>query len=71
MCIGQSSYCFLLFGNIYAAPARHLQGRVTGGWYYRRAGAGAVFGYAMKNSVRLWLASRRGRQHSANTAVTK
>ncbi len=36
MCIQQSSYCFLLFREHLSAPARHLQGRVTGGWYYRR-----------------------------------
>lgn len=36
MCIRQSSYCFLLFREHLSAPARHLQGRVTGGWYYRR-----------------------------------
>ncbi|MBZ3661179.1 DUF1097 domain-containing protein [Salmonella enterica subsp. enterica serovar Kentucky] len=68
MCIQQSSYCFLLFGNIY----RRLRDICRAGdWrlVLPSLALGLIFGYAMKNSG-LWLASRR-EQHSANTAVTK
>lgn len=35
MCI-RAKQLLLLFREHLSAPARHLQGRVTGGWYYRR-----------------------------------
>ncbi len=53
-----------------SAPARHLQGRVTGGWYYRRFRRWA--NPAAAKIVGRWrLASRRAEQpFSAVTAVT-
>ncbi len=36
MCIQAKQLLLSLFREHLSAPARHLQGRVTGGWYYRR-----------------------------------
>lgn len=36
MCIQAKQLLLLLFREHLSVPARHLQGRVTGGWYYRR-----------------------------------
>ncbi|ESH41848.1 inner membrane protein YcdZ [Salmonella enterica subsp. enterica serovar Choleraesuis str. 0006] len=36
MCIQAKQLLLLLSREHLSAPVRHLQGRVTGGWYYRR-----------------------------------